>query len=90
MKRTSPHPPTGREITAVDAVDDARQPEARGLGRQPAHVDDAADIAVGDLVERPPAGLHLGAQRRDVGANRVDDLLVGRRFRVERGEVAVT
>ena len=76
------------KILAVEPVDDAGQPEMRGIGGEPAHVDDAADIAVGDLVERPPAGLHLGAQCGDIGADHVDDRLVGRRFRSDRGEVA--
>ena len=53
----------------------ADQPKACRIGLQPAHVDDAADIAVGDLVERPPAGLHLGAQCGNVGADHIDDRL---------------
>lgn len=56
----------GSEITPVEPVDDADQPEARRLALQPAHIHDAADIAVGHLVKRAPASLYLGPQRGDV------------------------
>ncbi len=92
MKRTSPQlssPCSVSEVAPVEPVDDADQPEARGVRLQPAHVHDAADIAVGHLVERPPAGLHFGAQGGDVGRHRVDDRVIGRRLAVEGFQIVL-
>ena len=78
-----------REIAPVEPVDDADQPEARSVRGEPAHVHDAADIAVGHLVERAPAGLHLRAQSGDVGGDGGDDGFVGRRLGLERLRVVL-
>ncbi|WP_245508992.1 hypothetical protein [Mesorhizobium sp. M4B.F.Ca.ET.019.03.1.1] len=77
------------EVAPVEPVDDTDQPEARRVRLQPAHVHDAADIAVGHLVEGAPAGFHLGPQRGDVGCHRLDDGVIGGRFLIERFQVVI-
>ncbi|WP_245442316.1 hypothetical protein [Mesorhizobium hawassense] len=75
------------EVAPVEPVDDADQTEAREVRLQPAHVDDAADIAVGDFVESSPTDLHVCPQCRDIGGHRVDDGVVGRRLIVKGFQV---